>query len=383
MIKKSSALILVILLFFAFSSIGSAQETEPAVQIPNPWRNVPAEEVKSIWPGSFAVPEGAENISWSVLDPGTDLSGALVQLSFDLDGMHFTAREQRTGTESADLSGMFYEWTVTDDLLLRNWNGRDLSGTYLRCIGENEYADVCLWYDPVSRVSYSLGVTARDLDGFDLQAVAEALNPVRSADAVTEAAYDPAAYEAAAGAVRAEYVRIIQAGSDALENYDEAEHPELPWYTAVLLRYSDLQYYEGYYDFDGNGVPEMMIASGNDSYMELLAIYTFDGQKMHYLCKEYPLGERSRLKRADDQFVLQGSGGASSGILVIFRIAEDGWGTDILDVVEYNYSETGQVTYTPSLGNITPEEITNRALAEYEPFTDDFEWTSFYPGTGA
>ena len=61
------------------------------------------------------------------------------------------------------------------DITLRGWEQSASAGTYYRFIGTDEWADLCIWYDTTKGVSYSLSVTAKDLDGFDLQAIAEAL----------------------------------------------------------------------------------------------------------------------------------------------------------------------------------------------------------------
>ena len=103
---------------------------------------------------------------------------------------------------------------------------------------------------------------------------------------------DTAAYDAAAQAVRDEFIQVTL---DGIENFDEEAHPELPWYTAVLTRYDVNSYFDSFYDFDGNGVPEMMVALGNEYVPErtVIAVYAFDGQTMRYLCKDCALGERS------------------------------------------------------------------------------------------
>ena len=212
-----------------------------------------------------------------------------------------------------------------------------------------------------------------------IEAEMPADNAAVEAAAEVEEPYDPAAYGAAAQAVRDEYIQVIQAGAEALGDYDENAHPELPWYTAVLLRYAENRYFEGYYDFDGNGIPEMLIATGDDSYMTTLAVYAFDGQSVRYLCKDHPLGERSYLSLVDDLFVVHGSGGAASGILAIYRIAEDGWGTDLIDVIDYQYSDEQHVTYTPQLGNISPDEVVSRGLAKSFGLDIDVDWQCFYP----
>ena len=149
-----------------------------SVQLANPWREVAQAEAEALVPRSFGVPEGAENARWSVMDSAADASGVpgpLVQLSFDLDGSSFTAREQRTGDAESDPSGMYYEWTVQDESTLQKWPVENGLCRLYRYIGEDEYADLCTWYDAETGVSYSLSVTAKDLDGFDIRAVADAL----------------------------------------------------------------------------------------------------------------------------------------------------------------------------------------------------------------
>ena len=150
---------------------------EPSSQIANPWHDITEAEAEKICPKSFEVPEGAENVKWSVMEPAgasSDTQGTLVQLSFDLDGNSFTAREQVTGDPEADISGMYYNWTVQGEETLKNW-AETVCHTF-RWIGEDEYADLCAWYDAETGTSYSVSVTAEDLDGFDLLAIAEALH---------------------------------------------------------------------------------------------------------------------------------------------------------------------------------------------------------------
>ena len=158
------------------------QEVE-TVQIPNPWRDVTEAEAKALCPGSLTVPDGAENPRWSVME--TAGAPALVQLDFNRDGYSYTAREQATGDRDADISGMFYTWTEQTEMTLSNWEESAKSGTCFRYIGENEWVDLCTWYDTAKGISYSLSVTAKDLDGFDLQAVAEALCVPAAAPAET------------------------------------------------------------------------------------------------------------------------------------------------------------------------------------------------------
>ena len=156
---------------------GELTENQAPAQMANPWRDISEDEARELCAKSFVVPDGAENVQWSVLDSAADSSGipgALIQLSFDLYVNHFTAREQVTGDEEVDQSGMYYDWTYQIDETMRNW--ADTVCHSYRWIGETGYADLCTWYDAEAGISYSLSVTAEDLDGFDLLAIAEALH---------------------------------------------------------------------------------------------------------------------------------------------------------------------------------------------------------------
>lgn len=151
------------------------QETQ-TVGIANPWHDSTEEEANGIVPNLFRIPEGATNVSWSKCDAagGEDtLPGELVQATFDLDRLSYTARAQVTGDDYDDISGMYYDWTVTDECTLAGWGGGNMKGNTYRYLGEDETIDVITWYDVEIGISYSLSTQDKDLDGFDIQAVAE------------------------------------------------------------------------------------------------------------------------------------------------------------------------------------------------------------------
>ncbi len=176
------AILVMILVLTACGSASTAAEApqnNETAQIANPWREITEAEAKELCPKSFSVPEGAKNAVWSVMESAADSSGvpgALVQLSFDLYGMRFTAREQVTGDTEVDQSGMYYDWTYHLEETLKNWGDGNMVCQTYRFIDEEGYADLCTWYDTEIGISYSVSVTAKDLDGFDLLAIAEALN---------------------------------------------------------------------------------------------------------------------------------------------------------------------------------------------------------------
>lgn len=202
---KKAIAILLLLTMLALTACGQSaaaqtkkDETQTqnaaTAQIANPWRSVTEEEAKSLCPGSLTAPAGAQNIRWSAME--TAGQPALVQLDFDLNGYAYTAREQQNSDKSADISGMYYTWTYQTDMTLRNWPDSAKAGTCYRFVGEGEWADLCAWYDTATGVSYTLSVTAKDLDGFDLQAIAEMLCAAQPAPAAATGRQDGERFDA-------------------------------------------------------------------------------------------------------------------------------------------------------------------------------------------
>lgn len=182
-IKIAVIMLGILLCFTACGKSTQATGSDPAsagenTQIANPWRDITQEEAQELCPHSVKVPAGAKNVQWSVLPASdADTAGPLVQLIFDLDKNTFTAREQVTGKEEQDTAGWSYDWTVQDAMVIPDGDGGKIEGRCYRYIGEDEYADLCTWYDARTGVSYSVGVMAKNLDGFDLQAIVEQIFP--------------------------------------------------------------------------------------------------------------------------------------------------------------------------------------------------------------
>ena len=154
------------------------KEADALVGLANPWQDATYDEAINTVSKLFKAPDGAENVKWSICKTGNDenvIPGSMVQMTFDLDGMSFTAREQVTGDKAEDISGMYYDWTTTEDITLANWGDGRMAAKYQRYVGDEESVDVCTWYDIEYGASYSLITSAKDLEGFDLQAVAEAI----------------------------------------------------------------------------------------------------------------------------------------------------------------------------------------------------------------
>ena len=120
----------------------------------------------------------------------------LVQMSFELSGTGFNAREQLVGKdEISDISGMYYEWQLVDKVKLVNWGEGNMEGEVYAFNGDDEDAQIILWFDIETGAAYSLSASGPDLDGLDIQAVAEQM-------------YDPSKEQ----------------GEPDFEDYDENEH---------------------------------------------------------------------------------------------------------------------------------------------------------------
>ena len=155
---------------------GPGETSEPMVGMINPWRDCTEEEAGQYAPNGFSAPEGSTNIRWSICEPveGSSNPEIMVQLDFDYEGLSYTAREQAVpDTDSADISGLYYEWTNESDGILANWAGGNMPCKFYRYIGEDGYVDLVLWYDTETGYAYSLSTQSDDLDGFDIQPIAE------------------------------------------------------------------------------------------------------------------------------------------------------------------------------------------------------------------
>lgn len=156
---------------------------EPMVGMPDPWREITAEEAAK-YPRMFKVPDNASNVVWRILDSAADeKKGAepLIELDFDIEDEYgaqsYNARYQYGADETDDISGMYYDWTVTDEGKLSNWGMGNMDAKFYRFVSDDEMADLCTWYDIEIGISYSLSTTAKDLDGFDIQGIVEAMYP--------------------------------------------------------------------------------------------------------------------------------------------------------------------------------------------------------------
>ena len=167
------------------NSEASAETSAEVVGLANPWRDCTEAEAMQFVVNGFSAPENAVNEKWSVMEKDSaERPGTMVQLTFEMDNASFVAREQVVGDVDVDISGLYYDWTVEDEGTLANWAGGYMPFKSYRFVGTDEYIDLIRWYDIETGYSYSVSAQAKDLEGFDLQAIVEQM-------------YDPAKQESA------------------------------------------------------------------------------------------------------------------------------------------------------------------------------------------
>ncbi len=133
----------------------------------NPWLELSAEELMQLSGFEFALPEGAEDVIYRYLP-----EEQLAEMQFSLFGDEFCARIQPAALEYGQLmniSDIYLPMENEEEITVKHcygWIGQSQTGS-------EDWVELCLWYDIVPGVMYSLSVYSTDLDGLDLTAVAE------------------------------------------------------------------------------------------------------------------------------------------------------------------------------------------------------------------
>ena len=140
---------------------------EPAVGLPNPVKASSAEEIAARFGVEMKAPDGAEELSWTVIEGDMPLA----QLGFSLGGIAYNYRVAKAEAYT-DISGMYYEWAYEEPVEIGT-----CFGSISQAQQEDEsWVERCLWYDADARLMYSLSVKAADIDGLDLTALAEQIS---------------------------------------------------------------------------------------------------------------------------------------------------------------------------------------------------------------
>ena len=139
----------------------TAATEEAKVGVPNPMVEVTKDELMEKLGLGFNVPEGAENVKYFIID------GKMAEMQFVFNTVKINARILPTA-EYEDISGMYYQWQNSEKGKV-GYSDADIK-LYK---GETESAQIILWYDAAPGLMYSVSATGEDLDGFDIEAIAQ------------------------------------------------------------------------------------------------------------------------------------------------------------------------------------------------------------------
>ena len=129
---------------------GRLNENRPVViGMPNPIRESTAEDILNTLGVTFSVPEGAENVQYSVI------GDSLAQMDFVWNNAECTARAEPSGeTSLKDISGFYYNWKNSAELKVgyneakANWT-KDENGNSV---------GICIWWDAAPGIMYSVSM---------------------------------------------------------------------------------------------------------------------------------------------------------------------------------------------------------------------------------
>ncbi len=140
---------------------------EKTAEIANPWEDMTAEQLTEASGLSFGVLEGAENVIYRYLP-----SQGLAEMQFTWNNGEYCARIQPAALQEGellDISGMYFDWENVEAVNILHCNGTIGQAQ----TGSEDWVELCMWYDAVPGLMYSLSVSTTDLDGLDLTALAE------------------------------------------------------------------------------------------------------------------------------------------------------------------------------------------------------------------
>ena len=145
-----------------FAPVQGEAEGDAPIGMPNPMTEVDADGQLEGTGLSLDAPEGAEELVRFVIQGGDE--PAMAETRFTLDGVEYCYRAQPTAElESVDISGMFYEWSVTEECEVSHCSGT---------VCANDEVSVVYWLDIVPGVAYSLSTS----DSADTAAIVEVAN---------------------------------------------------------------------------------------------------------------------------------------------------------------------------------------------------------------
>jgi len=131
------------------SNVGLNENRPVVIGMPNPIRELTAQDILNTLGVRFAIPDGAKNVQYSVI------SDSLAQMDFIWNKAECTARAEPSGeTSLKDISGFYYNWKNSADVKVgyneakTNWT-KDENGNSV---------GICIWWDAAPGIMYSVSM---------------------------------------------------------------------------------------------------------------------------------------------------------------------------------------------------------------------------------
>lgn len=154
-----------------FTACGKKEAESSNVTIANPWVETDRQGVIDATGFDLPTQEGATDIVYSYMS-----EGKMAQVSYTIGENEWTYRVQPTDSLE-DISGMYYTWII-DEAGSVNENDSQLL-VYSDATEDDEYIDdvfavhVVNWYDESEGATHSLSVSGKDVNGIDIEVIAE------------------------------------------------------------------------------------------------------------------------------------------------------------------------------------------------------------------
>lgn len=144
--------------------------------------------------------------------------------------------------------------------------------------------------------------------------------------------------------------------------------------------------YYAFYDIDGNGVKELIIAGGEEGVGVAnpafspwnYDLYGYDGTNVVHIFPEMEFGYRTNFTLYGDGVIeVFFSGSAAESGIEFYRIGEDGYIPQLVEsfaVVGHLEGEKAVFTYSHNGNEITEEEYNDRVQSYEVPFAEALEW---------
>lgn len=175
--KKASALLLSVAVTLTLTGCNNSQAQQSSVAesnevttenmsgMANPLVESDYDSIVKLTGCKASIPENAENPVFVII------SNEIGEASYTTDnGYNQMCFRVQKCDEFTDISGMYYDWdNISEDSLL------EFECTEMGAHDDNGDVRVCLWYDSSNKIMYSLSAMAKDLNGYDLYAVASSM----------------------------------------------------------------------------------------------------------------------------------------------------------------------------------------------------------------